>query len=104
MHEAIRPNSKRTAKDMFSLVQEQQAGELPVKAFCALKNISEASYFYWRKKYMNQAKPANEPQAQNFSLLQMHDDEQKDAVLFAEYKGLKLYREVQVSYLKELMR
>jgi hypothetical protein len=103
MHEAIGPNSKRTAKEMFLLIQEQQAGELPVKAFCELKMISEACYYYWRKKYMNKAKPANKPQAENFSLLQMQD-EPNEAMLFAEYKGLKLYREVPVSYLKELMR
>ena len=104
MHEAKGPNPKRTAKEMLFLIQEQQSGELPVKAFCELKNISEACYYYWRKKCMNKAKPANEPQTENFSLLQMHDDEQNDAMLFAEYKGLKLYREVPVSYLKELMR
>lgn len=98
------PNHKRTAKEMLSLVQEQQSGELPVKAFCELKNISEACYYYWRKKYVNKENPVNEQQAENFSLLQMHDDEQNDALLFAEYKGLKLYREVPVSYLKELMR
>jgi hypothetical protein len=103
MHEAIGPNRKRTAKEMFSLVQEQQAGELPVKAFCELKMISEACYYYWRKKYMNKAKPTNKPEAENFSLLQIQD-EPNEAMLFAEYKGLKLYREVPASYLKELMR
>ena len=95
---------KRTAQEMFSLVQEQQAGQLPVKTFCELKNISEACYYYWRKKYVNKTKPGIEPQVENFSLLQMQNDEQNDAMLFAEYKGLKLYREVPVSYLKELMR
>jgi hypothetical protein len=52
---------------------------------------------------MNKTKPANKPQAENFSLLQMQDEPNED-MLFAEYKGLKLYREVPVSYLKELMR
>lgn len=89
---------------MFSLIEEQQAGQLPVKAFCELKKMSEACYYYWRKKYMNEAKPANEPHAENFSLLQLGGDEQNGATLFAEFKGLKLYREVPVSYLKELMR
>jgi hypothetical protein len=104
MQESIGPTLKRTEQEMFSLVQEQQAGELPVKTFCELKKISEASYFYWRKKYMNNSKPVSEPQSEKFSLLQLKDEEQNDAMLFAEYKGLKLYREVPVSYLKELMK
>jgi hypothetical protein len=104
MHESIRLNPKRTAQEMFSLIQEQQAGQLPVKVFCGQKKISEASYYYWRKKYMNNAKPADEPHAENFSLLQLGSDEQNGATLFAEYKGLKLYREVSVNYLKDLMR
>lgn len=95
---------KRTAQEMFSLIQEQQSGELPIKTFCELKKIPEAIFFYWRKKYVNHAKAANEPSGYKFRLLQLEDDKQNDATLFAEYKGLKLYREVPVSYLKELMR
>jgi hypothetical protein len=104
MHDSLAPNFKRTAQVMFSLIQEQQAGELPVKAFCELNNISEARYYYWRKKYLNRAASANEPHAGKFNLLQLEDDEQNNATLFAEYKGLKLFREVPVSFLKELMR
>jgi hypothetical protein len=104
MLEAKGSNPKRTAKEMFSLVQEQQAGELPIKAFCELKKVSEACYYYWRKKYINQAKAVGESQAENFSLLQLAADEHNGAQLFAEYNGLKLYKEVPVSYLKELMR
>jgi hypothetical protein len=103
MHDSLAPNSKRTAQEMFSLIQEQQAGELPVKAFCELKNLSEARYYYWRKKYMNDGASATEPNTEKFNLLQLEIDEQNNAPLFAEYKGLKLYREVPVSYLKELM-
>lgn len=104
MQEAKGSNPKRTAQEMFSLIQEQQSGELPVKTFCELKKISEAIFYYWRKKYVNHSKLASELPGEKFSLLQLEDDGQNDARLFAEYKGLKLYREVPVSYLKELMR
>jgi hypothetical protein len=103
MHASLGSNSNRTAQEMFSLIQEQQAGELPVKVFCKLKNISEARYYYWRKKYLNNAASANEPLAEKFNLLQLEVAEQNNATLFAEYKGLKIYREVPVRYLKELM-
>jgi hypothetical protein len=103
MRVSLGPNSNRSAQEMFSLIQEQQAGQLPVKAFCKLKNISEARYYYWRKKYLNEAVSANEPHAEKFNLLQLEVAEQNNATLFAEYKGLKIYHEVPVSYLKELM-
>jgi hypothetical protein len=103
MHAGIEPNSKRTAQEMFSLIQEQQAGELSVKAFCDLKKISEACYYYWRKKYMNDAESSSEPHAKKFNLLQFEENGQDNTTLFAEYKGLKLFREVPVSFLKELI-
>jgi hypothetical protein len=37
MHDSLAPDSKRTAHEMFCLIEEHQAGELPVKAFCELK-------------------------------------------------------------------
>ena len=89
---------------MLSLIHEQQAGNLPVKTFCKLKGISEARYFYWRKKYMNMSAPSSESQAEKFRLLKLEEEDQNDTRLFAEYKGLKFYREIPVSYLKELMR
>src|SRR5688572_19855163 len=94
---------KRTAQEMFSLIQEQQTGELPVKVFCELKKISESSYYYWRKKYMNDVDPVAGPCAGKSNLLQLEGYEQRNAALFAEYKGLKLFRKVSASYLKELM-
>lgn len=104
MLEANGSNPKRTAKEMFSLIQEQQAGELPVKTFCEQKKISEACFYYWRKKYVNNVRPDVGRHTENFSLFELNDDEHNGAQLFAEYNGLKLYRQVPVSYLKELMR
>ncbi|WP_205514553.1 IS66 family insertion sequence element accessory protein TnpA [Longitalea arenae] len=104
MLEAEVSNPKRTAQEMFSLIQEQQAGELPVKTFCEQKKISETCFYYWRKKYVNDASSVVGQPTENFSLLELNDDAHNSAQLFAEYNGLKLYKEVPVSYLKELMR
>jgi hypothetical protein len=97
-------NLKRNKQEMLSLIQEQQTGDLPVKTFCELKGISEACYYYWRKKYINKSEPSNEPQAEKFRLLKLEEEDQNDTRLFAEYKGLKFYRDMSASYLKELMR
>ena len=96
-------NLKRSKQEMLSLIQEQQTGNLPIKTFCELKGISEACYYYWRKKYIKKSEPSNEPQAEQFRLLKLEED-RNDTGLFAEYKGLKFYREVPANYLKELMR
>jgi hypothetical protein len=47
---------------------------------------------------MNDGVSANEPKTEKLSLLQLEVDEQSNATLFAEYKGLNLYREVPVKY------
>jgi hypothetical protein len=52
---------------------------------------------------MDVTKPGNELQLGGFSLLHIDEESQKEAMLFAEYKGMKLYQQVPVSYLKELM-
>jgi hypothetical protein len=104
MYESIGQKPNGDAQEMFSLIQEQQFGELlSVKAFCKMKSVSEARFYYWRKKYLFQTNPTIVPEVGKFSLLELTDDEQSNAALFAEYKGLKLYRKVPVSYLKELM-
>jgi hypothetical protein len=102
MHQELAPRVKRTQQQMFALIKEQQTGTMTVKEFCEVNKISEALYYYWRKKYQDNTKSVNEPQPDSFSLLQLGEEE-RYGCLFAEYKGLKLYQPVAVSYLKELM-
>jgi hypothetical protein len=104
MQDSTNSNLKRSKQEMLFLIREQQSGNLSVKAFCELKGISEACYYYWRKKYISKSGPSNEPQTENFRLLKFEQEEQNDTSLFAEYKGIKFYREVSAGYLKELMR
>lgn len=94
---------KRRAEAMFALVQDQHDSKLSVKNFCEQNNLSEGTFYYWRKKYLDTAKPATDRHMGNFSLLQVDDQTGSSSELFAEYKGLKLYRQVPVSYLKELI-
>lgn len=103
MEEREPGGDKRRADSMFALIDEQHASKLSVKDFCQQNNLSEGTFYYWRKKYLDGAKPVNDRHVGNFSLLQVDDQINSSSELFAEYKGLKLYRQVPVSYLKELI-
>jgi len=89
---------------MFSLISEQAASEQSVKSFCIQHGIRPGSWFYWQKKYQQRNV---EPNIDNdsFTLLQVRPDiiPSHEVGLFAEYKGMKLYRPVPASFLKELI-
>ena len=103
MNAELSSQTKGTQHQMFSMIEEQQTGKMTVKEFCERNDISEARFYYWRKKYMDITKPGNELPFGGFSLLHVDEESKNDTVLFAEYKGMKLYQRVPVSYLKELM-
>ena len=103
MNQELSSQPKSTQHKMFSMIEEQQSGKMTVKEFCERNSLSEARFYYWRKKYMDVTKPGSELQLGGFSLLHVDEKSPKDAILFAEYKGMKLYQQVPVSYLKELM-
>ena len=103
MVQATTGRSGRTEQEMFSLIAEQQSGDMTVKAFCALHTLSEPRYYYWRKKYLAQ-KERGVHQNESFSLLQVRDaDITAMPGLFAEVSGIKLYREMPAAYLKALL-
>ena len=95
--------SGRTGQDMLPLIEEQQSSNMSVKAFCALHAISEARYYYWRKRYLAK-KDVGVQQNDSFSLLQLRETDVTTLPgLFAEVNGIKLYREVPAAYLKALL-
>ena len=94
---------RQTEQVMLSLITAQGGSNMTVKAFCALHNVAEARYYYWRKKYLAKKEP---PIARNesFALLDIKAAEGATLPgLFAEVNGIKLYREVPPGYLKSLL-
>jgi len=92
-----------TEQKMFSLITEQQSSHMTVKAFCALHNVSEARYYYWRKRYRSKQESGVQ-QNESFDLLQVNETRVNALPgLFAEVNGIKLYREVPAAYLKALL-
>jgi transposase-like protein len=91
----------RTAEEMYDLIAGYKNSEMTVREYCERNDLAPGIYYYWQKKYHNRNGVSDTSQS-GFSLLQMQDSLQQ-AGLFAEVKGIKLYRAVTASYLKELI-
>lgn len=88
---------------MFSLITEQTTSGQSIKSFCARHGIPPGNWFYWRKRYQ-QRKSQGQNDNGGFTLLQITPDvvDSVESGIFAEYKGMKIYRPVPASFLKEL--
>lgn len=103
MNQVTTARRTQTEQEMFSLISGHQSSNMNVKEFCALHHLSEARYYYWRKKYLTRQE-AGIQQNQSFALLQVSETEIGATTgLFAEVNGIKLYREVPAAYLKGLL-
>lgn len=60
MNQELSSQDKGTQHQMFSMVEEQQSGKMTVKEFCKRNSISEARFYYWRKKYMHFTRQGDE--------------------------------------------
>jgi hypothetical protein len=98
-------NDLSKEQKMFSLIAEHEASSMTVKDFCELYDLSPGTYHYWQKKY--HARLENKPikNQSNFTLLKLTDlqEESNAQVPFAEYRGIRFYREPSVSFLKALI-
>jgi hypothetical protein len=91
-------------QEMFGLIAEHENSELSIKDFCELYDMAQGTYYYWQKKYhANQEVVKEKPIG--FSIVEVGGDrsEVEGAGLFAEYKGIRFYREPSVSFLKALI-
>jgi hypothetical protein len=91
----------RTTEEMYNLIAGYKNCEMTVREYCERNDLAPGTYYYWQKKYYN-LNGASDTSQSGFSLLQMQDSLQQPG-LFAEVKGIKLYRVVPASYLKELI-
>jgi hypothetical protein len=78
---------------------------MTVKDFCELYDLSPGMYYYWQKKYRSQEEEKPNVIQSSFTLLKVTDpqEESNAPVPFAEYRGIRFYREPSVSFLKALI-
>lgn len=90
---------------MFGLIAEHEASSMTVKDFCELYDLSPGMYHYWQKKYHDKLEEKQTRGRSSFTLLEVSQPEEGSYVqdLFAEYRGIRFYREPSVSFLKALI-
>ena len=94
---------RKTEQEIIQLMEDfEKSGALTVKEFCEAYEISNATFYNWQKIYRSRQ---NESDASGFLSLDVTASsfDQSDGYLFAEYKGLRFYKEVSASFLKELI-
>jgi hypothetical protein len=94
---------RKTEQEIIQLMEEFEASDsITVKEFCEMQDISNATFYNWQKIYRNR----NQSEDTNgFVSLEVSTspNEQTEATLFAEVKGIRFYKEVSASFLKELV-
>jgi transposase-like protein len=90
-------------QEIFSALRQfDEAGNITIKEFAAAYQISEATYYNWRKKY--QAKEQSLPPTgfTQVDLSILHEEKDRGGI-FAEYRGIIFYQRVEAAYLKALL-
>jgi hypothetical protein len=104
--EESKPGSRRAGrsnKEIKELLQTFEQSGSDIKVFCQAHNIGVSTLQKWKSRY---GKKEEAPAATDgFIPLQIVSPALNNAEgLFAEVKGIKLYRPVAASYLKELLQ
>ncbi|MHA4812703.1 IS66 family insertion sequence element accessory protein TnpA [Flavitalea flava] len=91
-------------QDRFAAIEQfEQAGNISVKEFAAAFQVSEATFYNWRKQY--RAKKMHQVPTAGFIPVDMSDVQgpQSEGRIFAEFRGIVFYQRVEPSYLKSLL-
>ncbi len=98
---------KSKKQEMFSLVSGHETGTMTVKDFCELYDLTQGTYYYWQKKYLASQLSGSIVEQISFRLLNPvaypSAGPSELAALFAECRGIKIYRHVWAGFLKELI-
>lgn len=100
----VRPTrTQRSEQEIFGLMEEFENNDsVSVKDFCELYDISDATFYNWQKRYRNRHEAGDK--SKGFISLEFAPPAfPQQPQLFAEVRGIKVYREVSASFLKELL-
>lgn len=90
---------------MFALIAEHKTSAMTVRDFCKLNDLAPWMYYYWQKKYYARLEGKPVVNQSGFTLLKVTDPQEGSSAqeIFAEYRGIRFYREPSVSFLKALI-
>ena len=98
-------NELSKEQKMFALIAEHKASAMTVKDFCELYDLSPGMYYYWKNKYHARLEDELIVNQSSFTLLKVTEPQEDSNAqdFFAEYRGIRFYREPSVSFLKALI-
>ena len=88
----------RGKQEIERLLQEWKKSGQSVKAFCAGLQISEGTFYHWKKKFAKGNVAAKKAGFAPIEIVPFAGNE-----LFAEVGSIKIYQPVSAAYLKELL-
>lgn len=99
------PQPQINEETMVSLISEREQSGICVKDFCKDHQLSEGTYYYWRKKLLNKSKSTPKNQ-QGFTMLELGNE--GAGSLFCEMTTpsggrLRFYQPVPASFLQSLL-
>jgi transposase-like protein len=101
------PGQRQSLKEqeIFTAIEQyEQAGNISVKEFAAAFQVSEATFYNWRKRYRAKDDKQNTPGI-GFIPVDMSEVDVRASQdrIFAEFRGIIFYQRVEASYLKSLL-
>jgi transposase-like protein len=91
---------QRTPEEIIELLKEFENSEgITIKEFCEINDISDATYYNWRKQYGSKSK---EEKPSGFIELVNPAATSGSEPLFAEVKIIRLYQPVSADYFKTI--
>jgi transposase-like protein len=99
------PQSKINEETMASLMSQREQSGISVKEFCKSHQMTEAAYYYWRRKLVNKKDRGLETQR---AFTRLHFESETPNGLFCEMTTaaggrLRFYQPVPASYLQSLL-
>jgi len=79
----------------------ESSGVFTIAEFCEMNEISNATFHNWQRRYRSHKENPSGFLSMEVTASPM---EAMEPALFAEVKGIRLYRQVSASYLKELAK
>jgi hypothetical protein len=89
---------RRSNQEIAEIISEYETSGFSIEDYCEYKALNQDTFQSWLQKHANRIKgqPA-------FVSVNIIEDDEPTGTLFAEYKGLKFYRPMDVSFFKALI-
>jgi transposase-like protein len=97
---AGRSRAVRTEDQILSLLEEHETSGYTVREFCEISELNEATFYSWLRKYRSR----EGEELKGFAQIEVLPSVVTATPgLFAEVRGIRIYKEVSAEYLKTLL-